>query len=95
MTGPRDLAQGASVSAMSEPVLRVPAETRYLSETDEWEATATGGRIDDPFTMRVTAPTEEEVKQDFIPAWNERAGTSWAPDQFSFTRNYGREEQSE
>jgi hypothetical protein len=76
-----------TVPGMSEPVIRVTAETRNLG--DEWEASAYGGDAENPIQVRVTRSTEVEVQEAFIAEWNTQAGTSWAPEEFEFVFNSG------
>jgi hypothetical protein len=71
---------------MTDPVVRVTAEITYLAGSDQWEASAYGGGSSprDSFELRLTRDTEDNVKAAFIDAWNQRAGTSWAPEEFGW-----------
>lgn len=63
--------------------VRVTAELRHL-DTGEWEAYAYGGDIVNPTSVRISRPTPDEVKADFVGAWNTAAATSYDPAEFVF-----------
>lgn len=67
--------------------IRVTGELRNMG--DRWEASAYGGSATNPIEVRVNGATEQDAKDAFIAEWNDRAGTSWAPEQFQWDYNHG------
>lgn len=77
-------AVGATVPGMD---VKVTAESTHYLQAGDWETAATGGGIDTPITVKVRRATRAEAEADFIPAWNEAAGTAWVAEEFVFETN--------
>lgn len=56
----------------------------------DWVGHAYGGPIEAPVDLTVTGETQAEERDEFVRQWNERAGSSWSPDEFEFVASEGR-----